>query len=610
MQEIKCPKCGEVFQVDEAGYAAIVKQVRDKEFNKELKEREAQFKIAKEDALEVAKTKAEKDLNQLIAQKDKEIADLQKKHDSESNETKLEIANLNAKIAAAESEKNTALEKAEAEKDRLISELNAKLQAKDEEQKHIVKEAEAEKDKIIAELQNQISNITKDHKHDMEQLKSAKQLEIDALSAQITNNETVKNLAVSEVETKYTKLLAEKKEEILDEEIENLIGEEASRLMQEELISIRERLMLEARVFNSLRKLDALQELLDDPEISEIMVNGPKHIFYEKAGRVHAWNQAFASEEKMQDVIQQIVGRHNRVVNLSNPIVDTRLADGSRVNIVLAPVSLDGSTITIRKFPEKPLDMQTLIQKGALPEDAAEFLKMLVRAKYNLLISGGTSSGKTTFLNALSQYIPEDERVITIEDSAELQIQGIKNLVRLETRNANMEGVQPVTIWDLIRTALRMRPDRILVGECRGAEAFDMLQALNTGHDGGLSTAHGNSSRDILSRLEMMVLMGMELPIAAIRQQIASGIDLIIHLGRLPDKSRRVLEITEVCGVENGEIQISPIYQLEGTEGSWKWKHCGILKNRKKLEMAGLAREKGEIEDGLSCVSSEPEGSL
>lgn len=348
----------------------------------------------------------------------------------------------------------------------------------------------------------------------------------------------------------------------------------------------------------------------DDPEISEIMVNGPKHIFYEKAGRVHAWNQAFASEEKMQDVIQQIVGRHNRVVNLSNPIVDTRLADGSRVNIVLAPVSLDGSTITIRKFPEKPLDMQTLIQKGALPEDAAEFLKMLVRAKYNLLISGGTSSGKTTFLNALSQYIPEDERVITIEDSAELQIQGIKNLVRLETRNANMEGVQPVTIRDLIRTALRMRPDRILVGECRGAEAFDMLQALNTGHDGGLSTAHGNSSRDILSRLEMMVLMGMELPIAAIRQQIASGIDLIVHLGRLPDKSRRVLEITEVCGVENGEIQISPIYQLEGTEGSWKWKHCGILKNRKKLEMAGLTREKGEIEDGLSRVSSEPEGGL
>ena len=398
--------------------------------------------------------------------------------------------------------------------------------------------------------------------------------------------------------------------EMSDEEIENLIGEEASRLMQEEPISIRERLMLEARVFNSLRKLDALQELLDDPEISEIMVNGPKHIFYEKAGKVHAWNQAFASEEKMQDVIQQIVGRHNRVVNLSNPIVDTRLADGSRVNIVLAPVSLDGSTITIRKFPEKPLDMQTLIQKGALPEDAAEFLKMLVRAKYNLLISGGTSSGKTTFLNALSQYIPEDERVITIEDSAELQIQGIKNLVRLETRNANMEGVQPVTIRDLIRTALRMRPDRILVGECRGAEAFDMLQALNTGHDGGLSTAHGNSSRDILSRLEMMVLMGMDLPIAAIRQQIASGIDLIVHLGRLPDKSRRVLEITEVCGVENGEIQISPIYQLEGTEGSWKWKHCGILKNRKKLEMAGLTREKGEIEDGLSRVSSEPEGGL
>lgn len=374
--------------------------------------------------------------------------------------------------------------------------------------------------------------------------------------------------------------------EMSDEEIENLIGEEASRLMQEEPISIRERLMLEARVFNSLRKLDALQELLDDPEISEIMVNGPKHIFYEKAGRVHAWNQAFASEEKMQDVIQQIVGRHNRVVNLSNPIVDTRLADGSRVNIVLAPVSLDGSTITIRKFPEKPLDMQTLIQKGALPEDAAEFLKMLVRAKYNLLISGGTSSGKTTFLNALSQYIPEDERVITIEDSAELQIQGIKNLVRLETRNANMEGVQPVTIRDLIRTALRMRPDRILVGECRGAEAFDMLQALNTGHEGSLGTAHANSCRDMLARLEIMTLMAeLDLPLQAVRRQIASGVDILVHLGRMRDKSRKLLEVSEVCAYADGEIRIQPLYQWQ--DG------CGLvpvepLLHREKLERAGV----------------------
>lgn len=375
--------------------------------------------------------------------------------------------------------------------------------------------------------------------------------------------------------------------EMSDEEIENLIGEETSRMLQGVMISLRERIQLEHRVFNSLRKLDALQELIDDPEVSEVMVNGPNHIFYEKAGKVYGWDQGFASEEKMQDVIQQIVGRHNRVVNLSNPIVDTRLADGSRVNIVLSPISLDGSAITIRKFPERPLDMEELIAKGAITEEAAQLLALLVKARYSLLISGGTSSGKTTFLNALSQYIPEDERVITIEDSAELQIQGVKNLVRLETRNANMEGVMPVTIRDLIRTALRMRPDRIIVGECRGAEAFDMLQALNTGHDGGLSTAHGNSSQDILARLEMMVLMGMELPIGAIRQQIASGIDVIVHLGRLSDRSRRVLEITEIIGICDGEIVLSPLYRLQGEEGSWELVRSGFLQNQKSLSWRG-----------------------
>jgi pilus assembly protein CpaF len=254
---------------------------------------------------------------------------------------------------------------------------------------------------------------------------------------------------------------------------------------------------------------------------------------------------------------------------------------------VLSPISLDGSAITIRKFPEEPLNMRRLVEKGAITEEAVEFLAALVRARYSLLISGGTSSGKTTFLNALSQYIPEDERVITIEDSAELQIRGVKNLVRLETRNANMEGVIPVTIRDLIRTALRMRPDRIIVGECRGAEAFDMLQALNTGHDGGLSTAHGNSSMDILSRLEMMVLMGMDLPITAIRQQIASGIDVIVHLGRLSDRSRRVLEITEITGMRDGEITLSPLYQLKGDEGDWQLVKTGSLSNTRKLEMAG-----------------------
>jgi pilus assembly protein CpaF len=375
--------------------------------------------------------------------------------------------------------------------------------------------------------------------------------------------------------------------EMSDDEIENLIGEETALLLRGRFMSFHDRLALERRVFNSLRKLDALQELIDDPDVSEVMVNGPGHIFYEKAGQVYEWDQCFPDEEKMQDVIQQIVGRHNRVVNLSNPIVDTRLMDGSRVNIVLSPISLDGSAITIRKFPEEPLDMKRLVEKGAITQEAVELLATLVKARYSLLISGGTSSGKTTFLNALSSYIPEDERVITIEDSAELQIRGVKNLVRLETRNANMEGVMPVTIRDLIRTALRMRPDRIIVGECRGAEAFDMLQALNTGHDGGLSTAHGNSSRDILSRLEMMVLMGMELPIQAIRQQIASGIDVIVHLGRLSDRSRRVLEITEITGMRDGEITLSPLYQLKGEEGDWHLVKTGRLINTKKLEMAG-----------------------
>lgn len=272
-----------------------------------------------------------------------------------------------------------------------------------------------------------------------------------------------------------------------DEEIEELIGEETSRILMGKTVTLRERMRMESRVFNSLRKLDALQELIDDSDVSEIMVNGPNHIFYEKAGRVYEWNQGFASEEKMQDVIQQIVGRYNRVVNMSNPIVDTRLEDGSRVNIVLSPIALEGSAITIRKFPEHPLNMERLITVGAISEEAAQLLKLLVKARYSILISGGTSSGKTTFLNALSQYIPEDERVITIEDSAELQIQGIRNLVRLETRNSNMEGAVPITIRDLIRTALRMRPDRIIVGECRGAETFDMLQSLNTGHDVPLS---------------------------------------------------------------------------------------------------------------------------
>ena len=379
--------------------------------------------------------------------------------------------------------------------------------------------------------------------------------------------------------------------DVSDEEIGELIGEVASQTLRGRTMSIHDRVRIEQQVFNSLRKLDVLQELVDDPEVSEIMVNGPGHIFYEKDGRVQVWTQSFTSEEKMQDVIQQIVGSHNRVVNLSNPIVDTRLSDGSRVNIVLSPISLEGSVITIRKFPQHPLDMETLIAREAISREAAELLKRLVKARYSILISGGTSSGKTTFLNALSQYIPEDERVITIEDSAELQIQGVKNLVRLETRNANMEGVMPITIRDLIRTALRMRPDRIIVGECRGAETFDMLQALNTGHDGGLSTAHGNSCRDILSRLEMMVLMGMDLPLAAIGQQLASGIDIIVHLGRLRDKSRRVLEIAELDGIEKGELKLHTLYELEQGACGWSLEEKGRLHHTDKLAQIGGTHE-------------------
>ena len=392
--------------------------------------------------------------------------------------------------------------------------------------------------------------------------------------------------------------------EMSDEEIEELIGEEAFHCMRREKFSLRERVRIEQKVFNSLRKLDALQELIDDPQVTEIMVNGPKHIFYEKDGQVCEWGESFESEEKMQDVIQQIVGRHNRVVNQSMPIVDTRLMDGSRVNIVLSPIAIDGAAITIRKFPEKPFCMEELIRGGAISEEAADLLETLVRARYSILVSG-----KTTFLNALSQYIPEDERVITIEDSAELQIQGVHNLVRLETRNSNMEGVAAITIRDLIRSALRMRPDRIVVGECRGAEAFDMLQALNTGHDGGLSTAHGNSSRDILGRLEMMVLMGMDLPLSAIRQQIASGIDVIVHLGRLPDKSRRVLEIVELDGICDGEIMLSPLYQLKECEGDWKLRNVGALKHMGKLQMAGVVYPADSQTNGLDNKSGMQTGS-
>ena len=355
--------------------------------------------------------------------------------------------------------------------------------------------------------------------------------------------------------------------ELSDEEICDLIGSVVSREARDRPMTIKDRAELERTIFNSLRKLDVLQELVDDRDVTEIMVNGPNDIFYEKAGRIQRFKGHFSSEEKLEDVIQQIVGRHNRVVNQASPIVDTRLSDGSRVNIVLNPISIGGSAVSIRKFPEHPMSMERLVEIEALSPEVARLLQILTQAKYNIFISGGTGSGKTTFLNALSQYIPDDERIITIEDSAELQLLGAKNIVRLETRNANTDGVTPITIRDLIRTALRMRPDRIIVGECRGAEALDMLQAMNTGHDGSLTTIHANSPRDSISRIETMVMMsGSELPSKAIRDQVASAINVIVQQARLRDGSRKVTSISEIVGMEGDVIRMQDIFTYE-TEG-------------------------------------------
>lgn len=380
-----------------------------------------------------------------------------------------------------------------------------------------------------------------------------------------------------------------------DEELEELIYKEVGAYSRVQGLSLTQREQYQKEIYHSLRKLDVLQELVEDPSVTEIMVNGPDHIFFEKDGRVCRWDRQFYSREKLEDVIQQIVAAGNKLVNEANPIVDTRLRDGSRVNIVLAPIAMDGSAITIRKFPEQPMRMSRLVQLGAVSKEVVDFLKQLVQAGYNLFISGGTGAGKTTFLNALSDFIPCGERLITIEDSAELQIRSVPNLIRLETRSANMEGVREITIRDLIRTSLRMRPDRIIVGECRGAETLDMLQAMNTGHDGSISTGHANSSQDMLKRLETMVLMGMDLPIPAIRAQIASGINILIHLGRLRDCSRKLLHVDEIDGIEDGEIKTHTIYRFVETAASGQegkvigtWEKTGMLQNTKKLKEAGL----------------------
>lgn len=380
--------------------------------------------------------------------------------------------------------------------------------------------------------------------------------------------------------------------EIEDKEIRNIIDEAIVKSSKEYYMPIQERYRLSKELFFDIRRLGILQELIEDDSITEIMVNGVDNIFVERNGRVEQWSQNFQNKDKLLDVIQQIVAECNRVVNESSPIVDARLSNGARVNVILPPVALNGPILTIRRFADTAITMDTLVQWKSLTREMAEFLGQLVKAKYNIFISGGTGSGKTTFLNALTAFIPQEERIITIEDSAELQLQGIPNLVRLETRNANVEGCVPVTIRDLIKASLRQRPDRIVIGEVRGAECIDLLSAMNTGHDGSLSTGHANSARDMLSRLETMVLMGMDIPMAAIEKQIASAIDIFVHLGRLKDKSRKVLEISEVLGYEQGEIKLNPIYQYveankkEGRLGTWE--RVNSLSHQEKLRNAGL----------------------
>lgn len=384
-----------------------------------------------------------------------------------------------------------------------------------------------------------------------------------------------------------------------DEELESRIESLLEEKLQGAYYPIERKISIVEQVYNSIRGFGLLDSIIKDDTITEVMINGPENIFIEKNGKLTKLDKEFENEQKLSDVIQRIVGLAGREVNQANPICDTRLPDGSRVNVVLPPVALCGPTLTIRKFSKEPMTVEKLIQYGSITSEIAEKLALLVKAKYNIFISGGTGSGKTTFLNALSNFIPQDERVITIEDSAELQITGVDNLVSLETRNANASGVGAISIRDLIKSSLRMRPERIVVGEVRGGEALDMLQAMNTGHDGSLSTGHANSTQDMLSRLETMVLQGADgLPLEAIRQQIGSAIDIIVHLSRLRDKSRKTMEITEVLGVKDGQIILNPLYVFEEDEYSTLEKVSGSLKrtenkmvNTDKLVMSGIKVE-------------------
>lgn len=378
-------------------------------------------------------------------------------------------------------------------------------------------------------------------------------------------------------------------EEELQEIIRHVIDEEGKR----EFLSLGEKIRISRELFNAFRRLDILQDLIEDDKITEIMVNGTENIFYEKGGRLYQTDRHFISEERLGDVIQQIVGEANRYVNETSPIVDARLKDGSRVNVVLKPVAVNGPVMTIRKFPSDAVTMRQLVRMGSLTKEASGFIEKLVRSKYNIFVSGGTGAGKTTFLNAMSDYIPKEERIITIEDNAELQIQGVANLVRLEARGPNLEGEGAVTIRDLIRSALRMRPDRIIVGEVRGEETVDMISsAMLNGHSGSMSTGHANNPADMLRRLETMMMMGIDLPLQAIQRQIASALDIIIHLGRLRDKSRRVLQIEEILGFNDGRIQTKTLYEFreEGMNDE-KVKGCLVkvsgLENKDKLMAAG-----------------------
>lgn len=390
------------------------------------------------------------------------------------------------------------------------------------------------------------------------------------------SKETIREKVISTID-----MTREPQEQELHEIIDCIMEEE----LKEKYLTIKERIKIHKEVFNSIKGLGILEDLLEMDEVTEIMINGRNHIFIEKAGRIIPYDDSIESEERLQDIIQQIVAKTNRRVNESSPIVDTRLEDGSRVNVVLPPVALDGAVITIRKFAKEKITINQLIKWGTLTREVSDLLEKLVVAGYNIFVSGGTGSGKTTFLNVLSNFIPNDQRVVTIEDSAELQLKSVDNIVRLEARQANSQGENEITIRDLIKTSLRMRPDRIIVGEVRGAEALDMVQSLNTGHDGSMSTGHGNSPKDMLARLETMVLMGADIPLNAIRSQLAAGIDIMVHLARMPDKTRKVIEINEIQEFKDNQIILNKLYCME----NGKLKKVGTLKNIFKLQSYGLS---------------------